>query len=143
MKKIVLVVSFILSVFSISVVLLSCDNSTEPKEPQRLVIENGFYSKVASNTPNEIKYKMEFVYYVKGEACEWGGYNIKMDSQETAVTLYKMKKLLPDERHTVVDTIKVIAELTKDPVLSMQGYKVGSSEATEALKAEYILKPKL
>jgi hypothetical protein len=108
-----------------------------------LVIENGFYSKVASSTPNEIKYKMEFVYYVKGEACEWGGYNIKMEYQESARTLAQKKKLLPDERHTVADTIKVIAELTKDPVLVMQGYKVGSSEATEALKAEYTLKARL
>jgi hypothetical protein len=126
MKKVIL----FLSVFLLIVVLISCDNSTEPKEPQRLVIENGFYSKVASSTPNEIKYKMEFVYYVKGEECEWGGYNIKMEYQETAVTLSKRKKLLPDERHTVVDTMKVFAELTKDPVLVMQGYKVGSSEAT-------------
>ena len=79
MKKVIL----FLSVFSIIVVLISCDNSTEPKEPQRLVIENGFYSKVASSTPNEIKYKMEFVYYVKGEECNWEGYKIKMGFQET------------------------------------------------------------
>lgn len=139
MKKVIL----FFSVFSISLVLISCDNSTEPKVSQILVIENGFYSKVASTIPNEIKYKMEFVYYVKGEECNWGGYNIKMDSQEMAVTLSKMKILKPDERHTVTDTIKVVAELTKDPVLSMQGYKVGSTEATEELKAEYTLKPKL
>jgi ribonucleotide reductase beta subunit family protein with ferritin-like domain len=142
MKKIS-VAFYLLRLFAVCFVLLSCDNSTEPKEPQRLVIENGFYSKVASATPNEIKYKMEFVYYVKGEACEWGGYKIKMDSQEMAVTLYKMKTLKPDERHTVADTIKVLAEITNDPVVSMQGYKVGSSEAIETLKAVYILKPKI
>lgn len=139
MKKVIL----FLSVSAISVVLISCDNSTEPKEPQRLVIENGFYSKVASSTPNEIKYKVEFVYYVKGEACEWGGYKIETEYMSSSIVLAQKKKLLPDEKHTVVDSIKVFAELTKDPVLSMQGYKVGSSEATEALKVEYTLKPKL
>ena len=142
MKKIS-VVFYLLGLLSVSFVLLSCNNSTEPKVSQILVIENGFYSKVASTIPNEIKYKMEFVYYVKGEECNWGGYNIKMDSQEMAVTLSKMKILKPDERHTVADTIKVLAELTKDPVLSMQGYKIGSSEAIEALKAEYTLKLRL
>jgi hypothetical protein len=58
-------------------------------------------------------------------------------------TLVQKKKLLPDEKHTVVDSIKVLVELTKAPVLSMQGYKVGSSEVNEALKVEYTLKPKL
>ncbi len=53
-----------------------------------------------------------------------------------------MKTLIPNEKHTVVDTIKVIAELTKDPILSMQGYKIGRSEAIEALKAVYTLKLK-
>jgi ribonucleotide reductase beta subunit family protein with ferritin-like domain len=142
MKKALAAFSLI-ALFSISIVLLSCNNSTQPKESQSLVIENGFYSKVASTIPNEIKYKLEFVYYVKGEECNWGGYNIKMDSQEMAVTLYKMKTLKPDEKHTVADTVKVLAELTKDPVLSMQGYRIGNSKAIEALKAEYTLKPKL
>ena len=143
MKKKILVALVFIGFASISIVLLSaCNNSTEPKESQRLIIEDGYYNKVESNTSNEILYAIEFVYYVKGEECNWGGYHIKMDSQEWMLDLYKMQLLIPGEKHSIIDTFKVNNELRTNPVVDMQGYKVGSSESNESLNAVYTLKPK-
>ncbi|MEW6509299.1 MAG: hypothetical protein AB1432_16330 [Bacteroidota bacterium] len=143
MKKKILVAFLFIGFASLSIVLLSsCNNSTEPKKSQRLIIEDGYYSKVESNTSSEILYAIEFIYYVKGEECNWGGYHIKMDSQEWMLDLYQMQLLIPDEKHSIIDTFKVTNELKTNPVVDMQGYKVGSSESNESLKAVYTLKPK-
>ena len=129
---------------SIGLVLLSsCNISTEPNDTKRLIIEDGFYSKIDTSNSNNIQYKVEFVYYVKGEECNWGGYHIKMDSQEWSLDLYKMQLLIPGEKHTIIDTFKVNSVLNASPVVDMQGYEIGSSESNESLKAVYTLKPKL
>ena len=142
MKIKILVTLFFVSITASVFLLSSCNSSTEPKESQRLFIEDGFYSKVETTNSNDIQYKVEFVYYVKGEECNWGGYHIKMDSQEWMLDLYKMQKLNPDEKHTIIDTFKVNSELKTNPVVDMQGYNIGSSQSNESLKAVYILKPK-
>ena len=106
------------------------------------VIENGFYNKVEIPNSNEKLYAIEFVYYVRGEECNWGGYSIQMDSQSWSLNLYKMQLLIPDEKHSILDTFTVNNELVSSPVVIMQGYQIGSSEAIENLYAEYILQPK-
>ena len=65
-----------------------------------------------------------------------------MDSQEWMLDLYKMQLLIPGEKHSIIDTFKVNNELRTNPVVDMQGYKVGSSESNESLNAVYTLKPK-
>ena len=144
MKIKILIIILFFVVSSNSLFLFSfCNKSTEPIEYLRLVIENGFYEKVESTYSNEIKYEIEFTYYVKGEECNWGGYSIQMDSQAWSLHLYKMQILKPNEKHTIIDTFKVNNELTMSPTVKMQAYRIGSSESYEELYAEYILQPKL
>ena len=144
MKSKILVKLLFVCIYSIILIFLtSCNNSTAPKENQKLIIEDGVFSKVESSNSNEIKYAIEFMYYVKGEECNWGGYSIEMDSLSIAVHLYKMATLKPDEKHVIVDTFKVNDELKANPIVKMQGYKIGSSKSNEELHAEYVLKPRL
>lgn len=143
MKRKILIALLFMGISTINIVLLSsCNNSTEPKESQRLIIENGFYDKVETTDSNDIQYAVEFTYYVKGEECNWGGYYIQMDSQGWALDLYKMQRLEPEEKHMIADTFKVNSELKTNPIVKTQGYKIGTSESYDALKAECILKQK-
>ncbi len=143
MKTKIIIALIIVVVSTLNIFLLSsCNSSTEPKESHKLVVENGFYSKVETSDSNEIKYVIEFVYYVRGEECNWGGYSIQMDTQAWTLDLYKMQMLKPYEKHTKIDTFKVNNELKTNPVVKMQGYRIGSSESYNELYAEYILQPK-
>ncbi len=144
MKSKKLVNVLIVCIYTIILIFLtSCNNSTAPEESQKLIIEDGVFSKVESSNSNEIIYATEFTYYVKGEECNWGGYYIQMDSQSWMLDLYKMQLLIPDEKHVIVDTFKVNNELKANPIVKMQGYKIGSSESYEELYVEYVLKPRL
>lgn len=120
----------------------SCNSSTGPKESQRLVIENGFYNKVELSGSNKIKYAIEFVYYVRGEECNWGGYSIQMDSQDSSLDLYKMQTLNPYEKYMRQDTFKVDNVIKTNPVVKMQSYRIGSSDTYKELYSEYELQPK-
>ena len=143
MKSKTLIALLFFSIYIVNIILLSsCNSSTELKESQRLLIEDGYYSKVETSNLTNIQYKVEFVYFVKGEECNWGGYHIQMDSESWNLDLYKMQLLKPDEKHFVVDTFKVNSELKTNPIVTMQGYKIGSSESYESLKAECTLKLK-
>lgn len=141
-SKILATLLFVCIYSTILIFLTSCNNSTAPEESQKLIIEDGVFSKVESSSPNEIKYAIEFIYYVKEEECNWGGYYIQMDSQSWMLDLYKMQLLKPDEKHVIADTFKVNNELKVNPIVNMQGYKIGSSKSYEELHAEYVLKPK-
>jgi hypothetical protein len=143
MKSKILIATLLFVASSVHLFLLiSCNKSTEPIQYLRLVIENGFYSKVESTNSNEIQYEIEFTYFVQGEECNWGGYSIEMDSQGWALDLYKMQRLKPNEKHTWVDTFRVNNELKTNPIVKMQAYRIGSSESYDELYAEYILQPK-
>jgi len=144
MKSKILVKLLYACIYSIILIFLtSCNNSIAPKESQELIIEDGVFNKVESSNSNEIKYAIEFIYYVKEEECNWGGYYIQMDSQSWMLDLYKMQLLIPDEKHVIVDTFKVNNELKANPIVKMQGYKIGSSESYEELYVQYVLKPRL
>ena len=140
MKLKIPVTLFLIFTYSMSIIFLtSCNNSTAPEEEQKLIIEDGIFSKVESSDSNEIQYAIQFSYYVKGEECNWGGYHIQMDSLNWTLNLYKMQTLIPNERYEIVDTFKVNNELKSNPIVKMQGYKIGSSEYYEDLYAEYTL----
>ncbi|NOX64688.1 MAG: hypothetical protein GXO85_02545 [Chlorobi bacterium] len=143
MKSRIMVSHLFLGIILINLFLLSsCDNSTELIEEQRLIIENGYFNKVESINSDENNYAIEFTYYVKGEECNWGGYSIQMDSIGRSLNLYSMQTLKPDEKHMIVDTIKMDFELQSNPIVKMQGYKIGSSKSYKKLYTEYILEPK-
>lgn len=142
MKKIILLTLLVLVSAANMLLLNCCTSSTEPQESQKLVIENGFYSKVETTKSNKIQYTIEFTYYVKGEGCNWGGYSIQMDSQSYLLDLYKMQILNPNEKYMRNDTLKVASELRTNPVIKMQGYRIGSSDAYPELYAEFVLQPK-
>ncbi len=144
MKSKILVKLLFVCIYSIILIFLTnCNNLTELKENQKLIIEDGVFSKVESSSSNEIKYAIEFTYYVIGEECNWGGYSIEMDSIGIEVNVYKMTTLKPDEKHVIIDTFKVNHELKANPIVKMQGYRIDSSESYEELYVEYVLKPKL
>ena len=129
---------------SLSFILLpSCANPAKPEESQRLIIENGYYSKCPTTDSSKIKYVVEFVYYVTVEKCKWGGYAVQMDSQAHILSLYIMQTLNPDVRYTRSDTFRVSGQLKTPPIIKMQGYKIGSSESYDELYAEFVLQPKL
>ena len=133
-----------ISVLFIGVILFSsCANSTEPGNNQNLFIESGFFTKINSEEADKFSYVIELEYYVKNESCNIGGYGIRYDSSHSAqMDWYKMLTINPDQIYLISDTINVNFEILTNPIVRMQGYKIGSSESVGELSVEYALKQK-
>ena len=61
--------------FSLLFIFFQMNCSTEPEDELKLVIQDGYYSKV-SITDSKITYSIEFNYSVTGDSCNIGGYGI-------------------------------------------------------------------
>ena len=126
----------------------TCDNSTEPRESQtqerqRLIIESGYFNPIERADSNGSGTAIELTYYVTKEKCCVGGYGIKWDSTHSGqVSWYMMETLWPGRKRVLADTFRVRTSLTSEPTLQMQGYRLGSSESHEELRAECTLRPK-
>ena len=141
-SKIIKTLIFIVLILLISILFNSCSNSTESNSFQAMVIEDGFYNKVENTNLDEKKYAIEFVFFVKGEECYWGGYSIQMDSQSWIIDLYQMQILKPGEKHTVSDTFTVNKSLVSNPIVKLQGYEINTYKPNKNLYVEYSLKSK-
>ena len=120
----------------------SCDDSVEPNENPILHIENGTYEFIQLTDSSEINYAIQFEYFVTGQQCKVGGYLIKWDSTHGGqMNWYMMQRLTPDVRYTITDTFKLAYELTTDPIISMQGYRIDDSQSYSELKAQFVLVP--
>ena len=126
----------------ITLSLSYCNYFTSSEDEQRLFIENGFYSKVQAAEGGDIKYAVEFTYFVTGEKCNWGGFGIEMDSFLSGLDLYKMQVMEPGVKYQIAHTFKVGSILKNNPMVKIQGYKLGDSNTYKELYAEYTLQPK-
>jgi hypothetical protein len=116
--------------------------STEPENELNLAIHDGYYSKT-SNSVAEVTYSIEFEYSVTGDSCNVGGYGISWgDGKNGFVDWYIMQKLEPGRIYTIIDTFKLEEDISKSPIISMQGYLLGVTEADSRLQADYQLKNK-
>ena len=135
MKSFILIISLVLIFFHVN-----C--STEPENELNLAIHDGYYSKT-SNSVAEITYAIEFKYSVTGDSCNLGGYGISWgDDKNGFVDWYIMQKLEPGRIYTIIDTFKLEEDVSKSPIISMQGYLLGVTEADSRLHADYQLKNK-
>ena len=139
MKYFVLIITLLLFIFQ-----FNC--STEPEDKRnedfRLVIQNGYYSKV-SRPDDEIQYSFDFEYGVIGDTCYIGGYGIDWDDEKgkSFIDWYKMQKLEPDRIYSICDTFRMSDDISNDPVVSIKGY-LGVAEVDTILTVEYQLKRK-
>ena len=137
---------FITFVLLTAILISSCkntENSTEPNEStSSLIIENGYYNRVETTDTNQVKYVVQFSYYVKGDSCAWGGYRIKMDSQTFSYSLNKFPNMEPGKRYERSDTFNVVNVLNNDPLVSISGYQVIDAQHQLELYAEYLLQRK-
>ena len=119
---------------------ISCNDSND--DPI-LYIENGFYEHVLSTDLSEINCVVQFEYFVTGQQCQVGGYSIKWDSTHGGqIDWYMMQTLTPEVKYTITDTFRFATELTTDPIISMQGYRIDDSQSYPELKAQFVLVPK-
>ena len=122
---------------------VSCHDSVEPNNIQILYIENGFYDDVLFAEPSEIKCAVQFDYFITGQPCQVGGYLIRYDSTHSGtIDWYMMQTLTPEVRYAMRDTFRLSNELTTNPTVTMQGYRIGDSQSYPELKAQYVLVPK-
>ena len=124
------------------ILFVSCHNSVEPDKVQKLLIENGFYKIVPSKDTTEIRCAVQFEYLVTKRECQIGGYAMKCDSMSWALDMYRMQTLVPEIRYTMTDTFRSSEELTTNPIITMQGYRIGDSQSYPELKTQYVLLPK-
>jgi len=121
---------------------ITCNQSTEPDQEIKLILENGLYQKIGTSQ-DEIKYSIEFYYYVEGSKCKIGGYNIQWDEDHIGqVDWYVMKTIFPGHKYYISDTMSFSNPLTSDPIVTMQGYLENKTEIDSRLRSQLILKRK-
>lgn len=130
------------------VIYTSCNNSIQPDEEFgschepgpgekfRLSITDGYYQ-IISGT--EERTAISFNYCAQGAECNVGGYHIQWGEGVSMVDWYLMKSLIPGQEYSINVTIN---HPVSNPVVSMQGYLIGSSDADPRLRAEYCLQKK-
>ena len=144
MIKQFIIQTFLGAVFAGGIILfVSCNNSVESNDIQNLNIGNGFYENVQITDISDIKCAVQFEYFVTGQQCQVGGYSIKWDSTHGGqIDWYMMQTLTPEVKYTITDTFRFATELTTDPIISMQGYRIDDSQSYPELKAQFVLVPK-
>jgi hypothetical protein len=142
-NKIVFAIRLGMIISSSLVLFYSCQKSTEAELNPKLFITNGFFTLNDSGTMNEFKCAVKFEYQVVNEECDVGGFCIKFNQNEMGcVDWYIKRRLKPGVIYSIADTFKLSEELITFPSAIMEGYKVGSSESSPELRAEYLLHPK-
>jgi hypothetical protein len=132
----------LLILFQSTSLFLTCNKITEPNAEIELILENGFYQKIAV-AQNEIKYVVEFDYSVKGNECEIGGYSIQWDDNHGGqINWYITQKIFPGTKYSILDTMNLSHILTSDPIITMHGYIENKAETDSRLKDELKLKKK-
>ena len=117
--------------------LWSCQsNPTDVEEGFNLSITDGYYHTISGT---EVRTALSFNYYVQGTECNVGGWAILYDEGSGGVYWYMMQRLIPSQVYSINDTLK---HSVSNPVVSMQGYLIGSSDADPRLRAEYYLQEK-
>lgn len=128
--------------FALFLILIQTNCSTEPERDLELIIHDGYYDRI-NVSAEKTTYSIDFEYSVTGNTCNIGGYGISWgDGKNGSVNWYIMQKLEPGRIYSISDTFKLNENILGYPLISMQGYLVGATEADTRLKAEYQLKSK-
>ena len=127
---------------------LSCKDAVAPferkysvKEGKKLFITTGYYKKVETGSPNQLKYFYEFRYFTL-EECQHNGYALKYDSTTVVVSWWASLSLKANTLYYIADTIRTSTEIKSNPTVFLFGYKVGSTTNDSVFSAKYILLPK-
>jgi hypothetical protein len=130
----------LLAALSLCILVLcaSCDKNIS----KQLHIENGSYAIVPSNGTDSARLALRFEYFATGQQCQVGGYGLAYDGIGAATDWYRMQTLTPNVRYAISDTFICSRTLSSNPKVTMQAYRIGSSESYPELKAECVLMPK-
>lgn len=119
-----------------------CKESTKPSENIKLELTDGYYQ-IINGTSDEVKYFVEFKYFVEGTICKIGGYGIEFDDNTSrVVNWYSMQTISPNQIYTISDTFRVSKVFSTTPKAVMQGYLENSSESDSRLRDECVLRKK-
>ena len=136
-------INCLVSLLILSICLLNtCKESTKPSDNIKLELMHGYYQ-VINGTSDEVKYFVEFKYFVKGTSCNIGGYGIDFDeSTSSVVDWYSMQTITPNQTYSIADTFRVSKIFHTDPKAIMQGYFENSSESDPRLRGQCTLRKK-
>jgi len=129
-------------IFSLLIIIIQTNCSTEPEDELKLFIQNGYYSKFITSD-GEIRYSVDFDYGVTSDTCYIGGYGFQWNEESNSgIHWYIMQKIEPGRTYSIRDTFKFSETISSGPIVSMQGHLEVLMEADDRLKADYRLRNK-
>jgi hypothetical protein len=146
-RKNSLFVVLLISLCCSSLVLMtSCKDSRDLTEPQveaKLVVDDGYYSKVETTNSGENIYSVVIQYHVEGSDFIIGNYDIQWKSENIGKQVFLNSMVVnPDKTLKIEETFTFPREVLESPIITIAGYALNQKGDGETSEVSYTIQKK-
>lgn len=123
------------------VLISSCKDSsnlTEPQTAAKLVVDNGYYTKVETTTSGDNNYSVVLQYHAEGSDFIIGDYDIQWKSENIGIRVFLNSFVInPDETFKIEETFTFPSEVLESPIITISGYALNQKGDGTTSKVSY------